>query len=363
MATKGEKNHNWRHGFFTGLTEYRYGTKPKLANGQQILKGEKRDRTVSEVMDTLRDWRSSPFEHEAAARAGLRSALCLDGHRWALADLEAGRIVSEALLLLGAERPTWEEGQREYTVAPENCSWCGCEVPEELTVSQRKTRFCSDVCARSALQHRDFKVRSMQDAAYAAAYDAIARSRNSKRKCEQCGKLFRPLMAGGRFCSHECSTDFKIKLVPKECPICNQVFKPVGAAVVYCSRACKDVAHRRLPLAVCKGCGEPFRRRQAATLYCSRACTNEGKKKRETVCFCECCGDAFLASTAKRKLCSKACEMLMLKWRRGQPPKKLTATSFDWLFHRIRQEVRRPALVPANRLTAEIFDGWFRRAG
>lgn len=48
---------------------------------QPIYRGEKREHMVSKIMDIMRDWRSSPFEHEGSYHHGLRSGALPAGPR------------------------------------------------------------------------------------------------------------------------------------------------------------------------------------------------------------------------------------------------------------------------------------------
>ncbi len=349
MNWKGAANPKFKDGYWSGLDDYRNGrrapvTLPKVSiQHDKVFSQKERKHYVSEIIGIIQDWRSTPFEHEGSSIAGIRTGLCMTGHSWIASHNEAETIVGEAFKRLGAKRPTYDEGQREYSIAPENCSWCGLAVPDELILSQRKTRFCSDVCARSAIRHRDIKTTADTKVAYRAAYETICRSKQSVQACEQCGKGFRPMFSGGRFCSHECSSEYNRVLECKNCPTCSKTFRPKSATIIFCSRACKDIAHRKLELAHCKGCAEPFRRRQSKTLFCSRACTDADKAKRQVVCQCVACGEAFIAKHPRATICSKKCENAVSRMKRK------------------RAEVVIP-FIPVHMLTAEVFDGWFARA-
>ena len=82
------RNQHW----YASWTEYRYGSDQKVSLAQ-IFKGEKREAAVGGVLMHLRDWRFSPFEREGECRAGVRSALCLEGHSWHRSDAEAASLV------------------------------------------------------------------------------------------------------------------------------------------------------------------------------------------------------------------------------------------------------------------------------
>ena len=98
--------------------------------------------------EALEDGRApSPFAYEAMFRAALRSVLVLQGWRWHPADAAALAVVSVALELLQAERPSWAEGQEAWTgtlvIRDTHCRQCG--VP----LMPRQVHFCSGTC-RSA---------------------------------------------------------------------------------------------------------------------------------------------------------------------------------------------------------------------
>lgn len=286
---------------FSGWNDYRYGPKTPVtlagqgAKPKPLVTGAKRKHLISEVMDFMRDWRQSPFEDEGGMIAALRSAWCIKGYDWRRSDHQAREIVSEALRLLGAKRPSWDQGQRWYGVPRDNCVVCGSMI--EDPPSTRAVQFCSAGCAQLAREKMNFERRNGEDKLYAAAQRVILRSRTTARKCAWCGTAFHPISEKSK--QEHCS--------------------------ITCANKRQHIVY---PVVV-----------------------------REITCTC--CGKAFSTKSGHAAYCSKACRTLMQSVRHGHLPKKLTATSFDWLFHRIRQEVRRPALVPANRVTAEIFDGWF----
>ena len=59
------------------------------------------------------------FRFEGYCRAALRRGMILQEHySWRLSDALADMIVKKALASIGARRPNWAEGQREYTAVP-----------------------------------------------------------------------------------------------------------------------------------------------------------------------------------------------------------------------------------------------------
>lgn len=83
---------------------------------------------------------------EGILRASLRADLCLRGWQWIDADRAAIDIVASAHRLLGAERPDWYEGQREWTVEAgtlierTRCARCHKKLPEG------NFKYCSRLC-------------------------------------------------------------------------------------------------------------------------------------------------------------------------------------------------------------------------
>src|SRR5690606_16914077 len=79
-------------------------------------------------------------------RHEMRSGLCLRGWPWADADAAAAEIVAAALNMVGARRPTWQQGQPEYVqfgvVLEERtrCVVCGWKLPEGHRL------YCSPTC-------------------------------------------------------------------------------------------------------------------------------------------------------------------------------------------------------------------------
>lgn len=171
---------------------------------QRINKDRKRD-LVDRIAGIMREAEPTPFAAEGPARAGIRASLCLDGWPWATADKLAADVVGGALHVVGAVRPTWDQGQPGWTepgalpVLRERCARCGHELPDGHRL------WCSDVCAKAAKLDRQRQ--RWDEESYAAwkAYQAAWQARQPKQDCEGCGRSFRPKRKGQRFCRYECS--------------------------------------------------------------------------------------------------------------------------------------------------------------
>jgi hypothetical protein len=272
-------------------------------------------------MAALRDWRLSPFEAEGSTRHGLRAALCLNGHPWARADAEAAEIVAEALRLLGAKRPTWHQGQREYTTPRENCSYCGGDLDEESIT--RRDRFCSNVCARHAITRRDYAEGFRQDELGLRALLIINRNRNPERPCRQCGRAFRPRRFGQEhpFCSVECSNASNRYLDDRQCENCTTIFRPRGQSQRFCCHECSQSYREAvLPVRPCIACHGLFQPKLETALFCSPKCKQRTKdrrqvdrrRKRREATFparsCDHCGLRYQPRTKVNRFCSERCQ-------------------------------------------------------
>jgi len=146
------------------------------------------------------------FAREGLCRSGVRAALVMRGFRWVNADTYAASVVAQALRSIGARRPTWDEGQPEWTQdgvirAPrETCFRCRTPLPEG------HWRFCSDGCAKAT---RVAQFREMQRDAYNAsmrAFRAAWAAKQVEQECHGCGAMFRPRKPGQRYCRQQCKS-------------------------------------------------------------------------------------------------------------------------------------------------------------
>src|SRR5690606_16555424 len=129
LVMQGNRSSLYRHGFHSGLTEWRYGQPERPREHIPIFDGALREGMVHRTILLLRNWQSSPFENEGRVRSELRSWLCLLGFEWQQSDQEAANLISEAFHKLGARRPTYLQGQPEHTAYDGRCLHCGREMP------------------------------------------------------------------------------------------------------------------------------------------------------------------------------------------------------------------------------------------
>lgn len=88
------------------------------------------------------------FGLEGPLRAALRADLCLQGWRWHDADFCARYLLEEAFRTVRAERPSWNEGQVEWTISSgdliERTRCAECHKP----LLEGRPKFCSAGCNR-----------------------------------------------------------------------------------------------------------------------------------------------------------------------------------------------------------------------
>lgn len=83
------------------------------------------------------------FTYEGPLTHSLRSALVMQGWAWSDANETARTVVELAINLNGAERPSWEDGQRiweERFIERTRCVVCTRHLPDE------RRMYCSNMC-------------------------------------------------------------------------------------------------------------------------------------------------------------------------------------------------------------------------
>lgn len=132
--------------------------------------------TVARLMKAAKESGAAAtlLNFEGPCRHGLRSRLTLEGWGWQDADAIAADIVASALRQIGAQRPTWAEGQPEWSqqgagALIDRIRCIHCHNP--LEGIQRK--FCSDLCGVAHYR----RISNIAAKADGAAYDYLTRSR------------------------------------------------------------------------------------------------------------------------------------------------------------------------------------------
>lgn len=134
-----------------------YGTKSerKAARRAERLNRAKRQALIDKVAAIMRIVEPTPFAAESPCRHAIRSALCLQGWSWQGAEDVARETVRAALDTVRAKRPTWDEGQPEWTrpgglpIERERCARCHKRLPEG------HWKFCGKLCRQAARLDRD----------------------------------------------------------------------------------------------------------------------------------------------------------------------------------------------------------------
>ena len=157
--------------------------------------------------------RGSPtlFQFEGLCRQAVRSGFILqERYPWPLADVVAQIIVRRALRRIGAFRPRWHEGQKEYCRIESRIFCAHCEKPITRE-SFQALMYCSErcrsaaKCARCYAEHREARI------AYAQAQRDRQRAAAQPRECQWCGASFQPLddnRRPQRFCGKACRSRY-----------------------------------------------------------------------------------------------------------------------------------------------------------
>lgn len=344
--SRRQKRNDFR---ISDLLEWRHGA-AFSEDLRPIFDGEKRRHAIRRASDILSDWQLSPLQHEASVTHSLRQALCLQGYGWSRSNNEACRIVAEGLRINGASRPSWEEGQREYVAARENCARCGSALDDGQIA--RRERFCSVICAKAALVERSWKENFSYDTIGFNAYQIVRKSQNARRRCAYCDGEFRPLRDDGsqKYCSLRCAGRAARNPDPVcKAPGCNRTFR-FEQHKVYCSKRCRirceqiEGIHPRL----CAHCGGSFLAKKVHAIYCSEACGETASRIRKagkrgvcylargdvTACECSFCHQVFEASSTRARYCSPSCKTMAKGIRNGSwVPKVISAPLLDHLLH------------------------------
>lgn len=132
----------------------------------KIRKGPTQSRRIAIVQAVAEiarsDWRSGITEtlmaYEGVLIAAIRSDLCLSGIGWIGAHEAASEVVAEGLTKAGAKRPSWREGQPEWTdggvIRSQRLRCANCEG---LLEDGQRT-FCCKTCFdahRARLRYHD----------------------------------------------------------------------------------------------------------------------------------------------------------------------------------------------------------------
>lgn len=179
---------------------------PKVKPKLRRINKDRRRHLVETVATFLKTGEASKFEFEAPCRHALRKAFILGGGwGWAEADILANEIVQAALRQIGAQRPSWAEGQPDWAqngsgaqIARTLCIRCGTRLPEG------HTKFCSDLCAGA--HHMAVSRINDPDRVNGVwnSWQARWSAKQPERICEGCGGSYKPRRPKQKYCRPEC---------------------------------------------------------------------------------------------------------------------------------------------------------------
>jgi hypothetical protein len=261
-------------------------TLPKVSiQRPRKLSRAKHDSILDSVVRVLKSYSSSKFEYEGPCISGIRSALCLDGWDFPDADRVAREIVEAGLRRIGAVRPTWGEGQPDFTGYSETgrtrCVRCATEIPAERFRYHAEVKYCDDVCQRADRDDRRgeyYQARSLAEWLAECAVRSRQKLLERARNCETCGTHFLTRDSRRKYCSRPCFFHTVTAYPEQPCETCGTMFKPKlgrGKPGRFCSSACSGASRvKPRPEVNCKGCGTLFVSQTVnpPRVYCGPAC-------------------------------------------------------------------------------------------
>ncbi|WP_159727171.1 hypothetical protein [Methylosinus sp. Ce-a6] len=171
------------------------------------LPRHRREAIVDLVAALMRWAEPTAFAIEGPARAAIRARLCEAGWKWGRADAAADDAVQAALARVGAERPTWKQGQPEWTqeavlpIEREHCVRCRKPIPEG------SSKFCGSICRMAAKVDRNRRQDKDERYAKEKIYRAAWAEKQHPRACKICGTEFKPKHVREWCCSRACGAD------------------------------------------------------------------------------------------------------------------------------------------------------------
>lgn len=258
---------------------------PKLSKRRKLSR-QRFETILHRSLELMKTWRASKFEFEGPVRYGIRRSLIVQGGwRWHDADACAAEIVEKALAMMGAVRPTWDQGQPEFgdnsLTIRTRCAneGCGATIPEER-LRGGVTKYCSSNCgqaARARFNRRHLK--RMTQVERIAEIQARSAARRAS-VCVRCDTHFLADKVGQIYCSVECQGLDRRTVEHKTCEQCGTLWRPrqVTKANRFCSAACLSDFRKGLRSErACEGCGSLFEvgPYNSGQRYCGRACAQE----------------------------------------------------------------------------------------
>lgn len=280
-------NPTWRKsGYWSGKANSTLYEAPAVKY-RPLIRRDRREALIKLVAAYLGQWQSSPWQFEGPARHQIRSHLVLLKHTWALADLEAAKIVETALRNLGhTQRPSWQEGQPESLLVSGQCLQCGRDL---LPKAGRAASafFCEEIrgrrsCREQYESHRETKFKASQTAEAQRVYREAFEKTRPPRPCPHCGSLFQKY--GQTYCSQACSkAAMASKIRERACACCGTMFKPANTSSTgrYCSYQCSAKGRTTSTMQPCAHCQTPFKvHKSRPKKFCCVACYDAATGRR-----------------------------------------------------------------------------------
>lgn len=285
-----------------------YWQPPKVH--RSTLNKDRRQAFVDLAMERLREYKFSRWEHEAKVFHELRLCFIAGGFHYTLSESEAYEIVRLAFVALGRgveTRPTFEQGQPEYTVPREHCQRCGCALDED-DIAARK-RYCSSICKDASKLHNPAYAALMYERENRAINNDKANWAAPPRECAYCKTSYRSADHEQKYCSVICSARAQPDYRPdRQCKVCSKTFRPENEEHWLCSFECSGKARRTRPDKTCPVCKTIFRPHTHEQITCSRLCHDKDRLNRLHHHQCIICEGHFTSPKSKARFCCKKCE-------------------------------------------------------
>jgi hypothetical protein len=236
----------------------RISIKPKVRK----LHKDYRASLIETVVVTLKEGKPTHFALEGTCRHSVRSLLCVEGWGWNEADTASADIVRTALGRIGATRPSWWQGQREYRGEEFHGTLRRCINPRCRCLLEEDQRlYCSEHCGQAVRQKRYEETNKERVAAQKRVWatrqmEADPEGRRQRlreiraryiarcetRDCAHCGKQFNMEHSSksNRFCSIECYHNYGRINETRSCDKCGANFfvRKKSDTKRFCSREC-----------------------------------------------------------------------------------------------------------------------------
>lgn len=125
------------------------------------------------------------------------------------------------------------------------CACCKRPLDEEDLLSNRRRRYCSEICARAMINRFEEEDRSRSTILYMEALRLLRIVKTEPKRCAECGKEFQTDAHDQKFCGHSCAANRRVRELNeqgfrRDCEWCGTPFIAHGFRAKFCSGACNQ---------------------------------------------------------------------------------------------------------------------------